>query len=145
STIEIDFQAGEGCGAGHGNGAVLVPEGRIGRIAENASEHARARRIGRRTSEKNGQLVDQRSAVGADGRKKLRMAKRKMQRSIAAHGNAGDGPMGTAWRGTIAAFDVREKFLHQKIFVALFSVSRVDIKGGPGIRRCNQKLPQLAR
>src|SRR3984957_20309102 len=98
STIEIDFQAGEGCGAGHGNGAVLVPEGRIGRIAENASEHARARRIGRRTSEKNGQLVDQRSAVGADGRKKLRMAKRKMQRSIAAHGNAGDGPMGTAWR-----------------------------------------------
>src|SRR5580692_9576928 len=71
------------------------------------------------------------------------MPKRKMQRSVAAHGNAGDGPIGTAWRSTIAAFDVREKFLHQKIFVALFSVSCVDIKGGPGIRRCNQKLLQL--
>src|ERR1700722_2163149 len=58
STIEIDFQAGEICGAGHGNGAVLVPERRIGRIAENASEHARARRIWRCTSEKSGQLVD---------------------------------------------------------------------------------------
>ena len=40
SAIEINLQACKICCAGHDNGAVLFPEGRIGRIAEDAPEHA---------------------------------------------------------------------------------------------------------
>src|ERR1700681_3496730 len=53
STIEVDFQTRKVCPAGHGNGTVLIPKGRIGRAAENAPEHARSRRVGRGTSKKS--------------------------------------------------------------------------------------------
>ena len=44
AAVEIDFEAGEIGGAGEDDGAVLVPENRIGRIAENAAEYAGSRR-----------------------------------------------------------------------------------------------------
>src|SRR6478752_4845558 len=70
-TIEIDLHATKARRPGYGNGTVLLPEEGIGRIAEDTPEHARARRIGRRTRQKRGQSVYQRGAVGAYRRKKL--------------------------------------------------------------------------
>jgi len=49
--------------------------------------------------------------VGADGAEKLRMAEGEMQRTVAAHGDAGDGAVRAAGCGAIALFDEREKFL----------------------------------
>lgn len=40
SAIEINLQAGEICFARQGDGAVLFPESWIGRVAEDASQHA---------------------------------------------------------------------------------------------------------
>jgi len=57
AAVEIDFQAGEIGGAGKDEGAVLVPENGIGRIAEDAAEYARARRTGR-GAEKAGKFFD---------------------------------------------------------------------------------------
>src|ERR1035438_8575985 len=143
-TIEIDLHASKICGAGHGNGAVLLPEGGIGRIAEDTPEHARTRGIGCRTREKSRQLVDQRGAVGTHGRKKLRATERQVQSSIAAHGNTRDGPIGTTRRDPVTFFDVRKEFLHQKILVAVFAVSCVDIKTGSRLRSRDQKISQFA-
>ncbi len=52
ATIKIYFQACEISGACHGNGAVLIPENGIGGIAENASQDARAGRVGFRATQK---------------------------------------------------------------------------------------------
>jgi len=60
--------------------------------------------------------------VSADGAEKLRMAESEMQHAVASHGNAGDGAIGAAGRGAIALFDEREKFLKQKILVAVPAV-----------------------
>ena len=40
AAVEIDFEAGEIGGAGEDERAVLIPEGGIGRIAEDAAEDA---------------------------------------------------------------------------------------------------------
>src|SRR6202011_4185502 len=73
----------------------------------------------------------------------LGVAEREVQGSIAAHGNTRNGPIGAARRDTVAGFDKREEFLHQKIFIAGFSVSRVDIKAGARLRGCDQKISQF--
>src|SRR5882724_4887199 len=109
-TVQIDLHATKTRRAGHGNGVVLLPEGRIGRIAEDTSEHARARGVGCRTSKESGQLVDQRAAVGAYRRKKLRVTECQMEGSIATHGNTRDGAIGTTRRDAVALFDIWEKF-----------------------------------
>jgi hypothetical protein len=121
AAVEIDFEAGEvGC-AGEDEGAVLVPENGIGRIAENAAEHAGSGRTGR-GAKKAGKFFDERGAVGADGPEKLRVAKGEMQGAVAAHGDAGDGAVGSARRDAVAFFDEREKFLQKEIFVAVLAV-----------------------
>jgi len=121
AAVEIDFQAGEIGGAGEDEGAVLVPENGIGGIAEDAAEYARAGRSGR-GAEETGKFFDERGAVCADGAEELRVAKGKMQRAVASHGDAGDGAVSAPGSDTIALFDKREKFLEQKILVAVFAV-----------------------
>jgi len=44
AAVEINFEAGEVGGAGQDEGAVLVPENGIRRVAEDAAEYPRARR-----------------------------------------------------------------------------------------------------
>ena len=72
------------------------------------------------------------------------MAKCQMQGSVATHGNAGNGAVAAAGCDAIVLFDVREKFLQQKIFVALLTVFRIDIKSGAGVRSGDEKILDLA-
>ena len=139
AAIEIDFEGGEIGGAGEDEGAVAVPESGIGGIAEDAAEDASAGRTGR-GAEKARKFFDERGAVGADGAEELRMAEGEMQRAVASHGDAGDGAIGAAGSGTIALFDVREKFLEKEIFVAVFSVAGVDVEAGVTVGRDDEKF-----
>ncbi len=75
--------------------AVGVPEGGVGRNAENAAEDAGARGL-RRIEEKGRKFFDEGGAVGADGIKKLRVAEGEMKSPVTAHGDAGNGAVGTA-------------------------------------------------
>ena len=143
AAVEIDFKASEIRRACKDERAVLVPENGIGRIAKNAAEYAPAWRCGR-AAEKAGEFFDQRGAVGADGAEKLRMAEGEMQCAIAAHGDTGDGTVGAAGRDAVAFFDEREKFLQQKIFVAVPAVFCIDIKTRAALRRGDQKTFQFA-
>lgn len=120
AAIEVDFQAGEMCGAGEGERAVGVPERGVGRDAENTAEKARAR--GLRGAQKVWEFFDECGAVSADGAEELRMAEGEMEGAVATHGNAGDGAIGAAGRNAITFFDEREKFLQQKVFVANLAV-----------------------
>jgi len=81
--------------------------------------------------------------VGADGAEKLGMAEGEMQRAVASHGDAGNGSVGAAGRGTVTLFDEREKFLQQKILVAVFAVLCIDIKTCSAVRRGDQKTFQF--
>jgi len=107
AAVEIDFEAGEIGGAGKNQRAVLVPENGIGRIAEDSAENSRAGRAGWRSAKKARQFFDERGAVGADGAEKLRMAEGEMQRTVATHGDAGDGTVRAAGRGAVTLFDER--------------------------------------
>ena len=69
--IEINFQASEICGTGESERAVLLPVGRINRIAEDTAEDASARRG---SGGKGWNFLDEGGAVGADAGKKLGMA-----------------------------------------------------------------------
>jgi len=142
AAVEIDSEAGEIGGTGEDEGAVLVPENGVGRIAENAAEYSRAGRAGR-GAEKAGKFFDERGAVGTDGAEKLRVAEGEMQRAVAAHGDAGDGTVGAARRGAIAFFDEREKFLEKEILVAAPAILRIDVEARTAVRRGDQKISQL--
>ncbi len=133
AAVEIDFEAGEIGGAGEDDGAVAVPESGIGRIAEDASEYARAGRAGRRGAEEAGKLFDESGAVGADGAEELRMTEGEMERAVASHGDAGDGAIGAAGGDAVVLFDVGKKFLEEEILVAIFTVARVDVETGAAV------------
>ena len=140
AAIEIDFEAGEICGAGEDERAVAIPEGGVGRVAENAAEYAGAGRAGRGRAEEAGKFFDQRGAVGADGAEELRMAEGEMERTVASHGDAGDGAIGAAGGDSIALFDEGEKFLEKEILVAIFSVARVDVEAGAAVGSGDEEI-----
>jgi len=79
----------------------------------------------------------------ADGRKKLRMAKREMQRSVTAHGSSRNGAVGAARPDAEAFFKCRAKIPAQGIFVANFSVMRIDIEGRSRGRSDDQEFTEL--
>ena len=122
----------------------MVPENRVGGIAEDAAKDASAGRVGGSGAEKAGKLFDERGAVGADGGEELGMAEGEVERAIASHGDAGNGAVGAAGSGAVTFFDEREKFLEEEIFVAVFAVLGVDVKTGTAVRRGDQKTFQLA-
>src|SRR6266436_2663520 len=124
-------------------GAVLVPENRIGGIAEDAAEYTGSRRAWR-GAEKTGKFFDERGAVGADGGEELGMAKGEMQGAVASHGDAGDGAVGAAGSGAIAVFDEREKFLKKEVLVAVFAVLCIDVEACSAVRRGDQEIFQFA-
>src|SRR5215470_19093452 len=66
-----------------------------------------------------------------------------MQRAVAAHGSAGSGAIRTAGFDTKLFFNSRQKLLHQKIFIANFSVMRIDVERGSSCRSCDQEFTQL--
>src|SRR5579859_453089 len=72
------------------------------------------------------------------------MAEGEMQRVVAAHGDTGDGAVGSAGRGAVAFFDEREKFLQKKILVAVPAVLCIDVETRTAVRRGDQKIVQLA-
>ena len=88
ATIEINFQAGEICGARQCKRTIGVPESDIRRNAEDSAEDASAR--GLRCVDESGEFFDERGAVSADGIEELRMAEGKMQSAVAAHRDSGN-------------------------------------------------------
>jgi hypothetical protein len=132
TAVEIDFHTREQSSAGERERAVALPERRIGREAENAAEEAGTSRSWHApiSGEEGGKFFDEGCAVGADRRKQLRMSEGEMEGAIAAHGDAGDGAIGAAGAGAVAAFDERKKFLQKKILVTNFAITRVDVKAG---------------
>ncbi len=82
--------------------------------------------------------------MSANGGKELGMAEGKVKRSIAAHGDAGDGAIGTTGSDAVAFLDEREKLLKEEIFVAFFSHFCVDVKGCAGIGSGDQEILQFA-
>jgi hypothetical protein len=132
AAIEINFHAGERRRAGKNERAVAPPEGRIGRLAENAAEEAGTASSGRVvvSGEESGKFLDEGRTVGADGGEQFGMMEGEMERAVAAHGNAGDGAIGAAGTYAIEAFDERKKFLQEKILVAGFAVPGIDVEAG---------------
>ena len=67
-----------------------------------------------------------------------------MQRAVTSHGDAGNGAIGAAGRCAVAFFDEREKFLQQKIFVAVLAVLCIDVEACSAVRRGDQEIFQFA-
>jgi hypothetical protein len=53
-----------------------------------------------------------------------------MKRAVAAHGNAGDGAIGTAGTDAVVPLDKREKFIEKEILVADSAVAGIDVEAG---------------
>src|SRR5580704_8106587 len=88
AAIEINVQSREiGCFRNR-NWALLRPVRCVGWVAKRGLHCPRARRSRTFGAEKRGKFIDQRSTVGADGRKKLWMTKGHMQRAVPTHGNS---------------------------------------------------------
>jgi len=143
AAVEVNLEAGEIGGMGEGDGAVAIPEGGVGRIAEDAAENAGAGRAGRRGAEEAGKFFDEGGAVCANGTEELRMAEREMESAVATHGDTGDGAVGAAGSGAVAVFDEGEKFLKEKIFVAVFSVARIDVEAGAAVGSGDEEVLEL--
>src|SRR4029077_11691079 len=72
------------------------------------------------------------------------MAKREMQRAVAAHGDSGD-PAILATRGNaVARFNARQEFLHEKILVASLCIGRIDVERLVRLRRGHKELADLS-
>src|SRR5215472_8508644 len=143
AAVEIDFQSRQIGGARESERAIAVPKHRVRGAAEHAAEKSRARRI-RSASKVHRQFLDQRGAVRAHRNEKLRMAESEVQRTVAAHGNSGDGAMPAAGCDAIAFFDEWKKFLQKEILITRFAILRIDVKTGIAARCGNQKFPDLA-
>ena len=120
-----------------------MPKRWVRRNAESVAENAGAAGILGNAAEKGRQFFDERGTVRADRRKKFRMAKCEMERAVAAHGSSGDGAVGAAGSRAETFFDAWKKFLHEEIFVASFSVVRIDVERRAGSGCCNQKFANL--
>src|ERR1700685_4804854 len=72
------------------------------------------------------------------------MAEGKPQRPIPSHGNASNRASTTLLRGLILRFNVRNKFLHEKVAVSHLSIYRVDIESLRRVRSSDEELPDLA-
>lgn len=142
AAIEIDFQAGKGIAAGQSERAVALPERGIGRIAEDASENARAAGSGSAAiaGKEDGKFFDEGGAVGADGGKELRVTKGEMERAVATHGDSRNGAMGAAGASTVVLLEVRKEFLEEEIFVALLVVAGIDVKAGAARGRGDEEF-----
>ncbi len=143
ATVEIDLQTRESSSAGERERAILLPESGVEGTAENSAEDAIAgsKRSGGGDGRRD--FVDERGAVCARGRKKLRVAKRQVERAVTAHGDSVDGAIGAAGCGSITLFDKGEKFLDHEIFVTILAVSAVDIEASSRVRSGDQKIFQL--
>src|SRR5579859_675298 len=121
AAIEINPKICERCRLREHKRRIAFPKGRIGRDSERISEDSCSGGVGR-AAKKVRKLFDQRSAVRADRGEKFRMAEREMHRAVTAHGSTGNGAIRASRLDAKFLFDSRQKFPHEKIFIANFSV-----------------------
>ena len=123
---------------------VGVPMRNIDRISEDIRQHFSQRRAGAgREIEFLGRLRNQRGALGADGRKHFGMAKGETQRTVSAHGDAGDRSIAAALADAVFLFDEWDELLQEKIAVAFGTVGGVDVKTSSTFGSDDKKIAEL--
>jgi len=138
ATVKVDLQAGEVRRARQDDRTVLLPISGIRRITECAEGAGPLR--ARHVHEHIRESVDKRRALRAHRRKKIRVAKGQMQRSVTAHRHSRDGPVCSSRSCSVPFFDEREKFQHEKILVPVLAVLGIDVKASAPVRRSDQKV-----
>src|SRR5690242_1147405 len=76
----------------------------------------------------------------ADRAKQFRMRKSHSQRSVSAHRKAGDPARGPLGPNPISAFDERNELTQEEITIRSLTLTRIDIKRIPAVRRHNQEF-----
>ena len=71
------------------------------------------------------------------------MSEGEAQRSVSAHGDAGNGSALASGADAISALDVGHELLQKKIAVAERIVRRVDVETASSVRRDNEKVTDL--
>ena len=77
-------------------------------------------------------------------RKQFRIREGKPERSVASHGNAGNGASLSPGQGPVLAFDVGHELAQKEVAVALRSVGRIDIEARAPFRSDDQEVTNLA-
>src|SRR5271155_1261342 len=104
-------------------GAVLVPVSRVGRRTERGAENSRKHGALITRHSSSGKISHQGGAVRADRAKHLRIAERKAQRTVAAHGNSADTAVLALAANPVVTLDVGNKFVHEEILVTHLSIA----------------------
>ena len=81
--------------------------------------------------------------MGRDGREKWGVAEGEVECAVAAHRNSIDCAIGTARCDPVASLDEGEKFLQQKVFVAVLAVLGIDVETGAAVRRGDEEILEL--
>src|SRR5713226_2478565 len=123
--------------------AVAFPESQIRRRAKHVAQDPRESQLLRIGLGKVRQLFHQRGAMRARRAEQFRMAKGQPQGPVAAHGNPRYPAILAPGSDAIAPLDLRQKFPHQKILVALAAIARVDVETSVSGRRDDEELAKL--
>ena len=76
----------------------------------------------------------------ADGAEQAGIKEGEAERSVAAHGDAGNAAMAAVAKNAVVRLDVGQEFADEEILVADAGVARVDVKGAAGAGRDDQEL-----